>query len=625
MKKSSLGKRKTSVPPRRLSSLGGFGDPSEPGTKNSQGHKKSLIPRPSRTRSSSADRDVANPSTLHKSRSHTQLSTLGMASTTPITPGFMVVPSGSCSSVRSYMNFGATQSSRPIKDTRPISEKQYQNKTVQKIVAYFNSIPDQNISTALVKRSLTIKLFVDAVVQLLSPFFKTLVLNMSNYSEEIPRLAKKLGYPGTVKKSWLVTANSSYSWLNVIALLSWLVDLHGVNSHIRELMFPPRDDDDDDLPMNILDDSTMFDYYMKSFDLYNKAASSEVIDTQFNRDMSAKIGISNTDIEDLEADIQKLNVELADPEQIAEEQEEDEKLNELSELENKEKLLAMTKLNRDNYRKELEKTKVALLQSIQTLNTHKQNTLSNISRLSDLVKNQRISMEDKRKIEADIMELENTNIELQNQFDLWSKKVYSDDLQIAKLSSDLNNRKTKHEELLLEHASTIPELSDFRVTVTYFQNGSLEIVKELCEQMKNLIAVLELKISQAEDCIEECDESDNDQTSEIKEVYQRIKNEAETEKVEATQLKEQLKQKQQELKNEQLRLQNETTRLKKTEAKKNEDTAKTRDIKLQIFDMHERATKFFDEMEAMHNEVIKKMEATMAPVYKLAETYMNKK
>jgi hypothetical protein len=28
---------------------------------------------------------------------------------------------------------------------------------------------------------------------------------MSNYADEIPLLTKKLGYPGSVKKSWLIT------------------------------------------------------------------------------------------------------------------------------------------------------------------------------------------------------------------------------------------------------------------------------------------------------------------------------------------------------------------------------------------------------------------------------------
>jgi hypothetical protein len=62
-------------------------------------------------------------------------------------------------------------------------------------------------SKALSTRSLTLKLFVVLVSHLLSHFFKKHVINMSNYADEIPHLTKKLGYPGSVKKSWLITGS----------------------------------------------------------------------------------------------------------------------------------------------------------------------------------------------------------------------------------------------------------------------------------------------------------------------------------------------------------------------------------------------------------------------------------
>lgn len=60
-------------------------------------------------------------------------------------------------------------------------------------------------SKALATRSLTLKVFVDFVYHLLSHFFKKHIINMSNYADEIPHLTKRLGYPGSVKKSWLIT------------------------------------------------------------------------------------------------------------------------------------------------------------------------------------------------------------------------------------------------------------------------------------------------------------------------------------------------------------------------------------------------------------------------------------
>jgi hypothetical protein len=63
----------------------------------------------------------------------------------------------------------------------------------------------QSTSNALNTRSLTLKMFVDFMSRLLSHFFPKHIINMSNYADEIPLVTKKLGYPGSVKKSWLIT------------------------------------------------------------------------------------------------------------------------------------------------------------------------------------------------------------------------------------------------------------------------------------------------------------------------------------------------------------------------------------------------------------------------------------
>jgi hypothetical protein len=62
-----------------------------------------------------------------------------------------------------------------------------------------------NASSALMTRSLTLKMFMELTSHLLSRFFPKTIINMRNYADEIPLLTKKLGYPGSVKKSWLKT------------------------------------------------------------------------------------------------------------------------------------------------------------------------------------------------------------------------------------------------------------------------------------------------------------------------------------------------------------------------------------------------------------------------------------
>jgi hypothetical protein len=79
-------------------------------------------------------------------------------------------------------------------------------------------------SKALSTRSLTLKLFVEMVSHLLSHFFRKHVINMSNYADEIPHLTKRLGYPGSVKKSWLITGL-------LLTNLMVIQDLITINSH----------------------------------------------------------------------------------------------------------------------------------------------------------------------------------------------------------------------------------------------------------------------------------------------------------------------------------------------------------------------------------------------------------
>jgi hypothetical protein len=80
---------------------------------------------------------------------------------------------------------------------------------VFQIQSYFQQIPNTevklNILKALSTRSLTLKLFVEIVSHLLSHFFKHNAITITNYADEVPKLAKMLGYPGSIKKSWLIT------------------------------------------------------------------------------------------------------------------------------------------------------------------------------------------------------------------------------------------------------------------------------------------------------------------------------------------------------------------------------------------------------------------------------------
>jgi SMC interacting uncharacterized protein involved in chromosome segregation len=110
------------------------------------------------------------------------------------------------------------------KRSKPLSNKQFQNTVVQKVQNYFLQVEDRdfkmNTPNALRMRSLMLKMFVEMMSHLLSRFSPERIINMSHYADEIPLLTKKLGYPGSIQKPLLITANSCHSRSYAVGLLS---------------------------------------------------------------------------------------------------------------------------------------------------------------------------------------------------------------------------------------------------------------------------------------------------------------------------------------------------------------------------------------------------------------------
>ncbi|CAG2060651.1 unnamed protein product [Timema podura] len=94
-----------------------------------------------------------------------------------------------------------------MKDSRALTEKNVQLTLARQIHNYFTQKLNlvEPLSKGFNQRTITIKMFVDMMSQLLHFYFPKCIINTSNYTEEIPRLMKKLVYPYNVNKSWLVT------------------------------------------------------------------------------------------------------------------------------------------------------------------------------------------------------------------------------------------------------------------------------------------------------------------------------------------------------------------------------------------------------------------------------------
>ena len=114
----------------------------------------------------------------------------------------------------------------PRKDSRPITDKTFQSIMLNKVDNYFYAIEQSKIlnSNGSLK-PITMKIFVETSGLLIGLLGMKQTLTNLNYIEELPKIAKKLLYPGQMAKSWLKTPNAMHAWPNVLAWLSWLVEM----------------------------------------------------------------------------------------------------------------------------------------------------------------------------------------------------------------------------------------------------------------------------------------------------------------------------------------------------------------------------------------------------------------
>lgn len=122
----------------------------------------------------------------------------------------------------------------PRKDTRPLVDKTYQAHMLARIDNFFalnhySSMLNSNGSL----KPITLKMFVEVTAHLIKMLDIKQTLTVTNYIEELPKIAKKLHYPGIINKSWLKTANAMHSWPYVLGWISWLVEI----CEIREIGF----------------------------------------------------------------------------------------------------------------------------------------------------------------------------------------------------------------------------------------------------------------------------------------------------------------------------------------------------------------------------------------------------
>uniref|UniRef100_A0A7I4YYY4 Kinetochore protein NDC80 n=1 Tax=Haemonchus contortus TaxID=6289 RepID=A0A7I4YYY4_HAECO len=109
-----------------------------------------------------------------------------------------------------------------IKDTRPLTSKEYQCDMVRTIYEFLLEHDGENCLPERVIRSPTKQDFIsmfESIYQHVNPDFQ-----LKNVNEEVPAIFRELGYPTAIKPSTMQTIGAAHTWPTLLGALTWLID-----------------------------------------------------------------------------------------------------------------------------------------------------------------------------------------------------------------------------------------------------------------------------------------------------------------------------------------------------------------------------------------------------------------
>jgi chromosome segregation ATPase len=231
----------------------------------------------------------------------------------------------------------------------------------------------------------------------------------------------------------------------------------------------------------------MCSYYFKCYDLFNKGASEEDMvaeDSRLVHEMVKKLKISDEDFTPIREEIKNLKVQLEDPEEEAARREmrdlDTEAISLQNELEKQQDLVQ----KRYSYRNELQDKITKLNFKHDMLKARNEKRQADISKMKHVVDNQRITLEDKKRIESECRQLQETIRVNQACCDAWSKAVYADDLKIAKMKNELTSKCIAYNTSIMENRNALPELDAFKMPMNFLHKDT-----ELIMQVRSTVTV----------------------------------------------------------------------------------------------------------------------------------------
>jgi SMC interacting uncharacterized protein involved in chromosome segregation len=239
----------------------------------------------------------------------------------------------------------------------------------------------------------------------------------------------------------------------------------------------------------------MLSYYFKCYELFNKEDSENMAaeDSSLYQKMEKNCNISDKDIMSMTEEIEKLKIQL---EAAVEE-------GETAQAALIEQERAVTSFQSDlkklqncvqenyTYLDELENSIDKRSSKLNGLSESIERTKADILRKRDIVDNQTVTHEDKKRMETECRELEES-IDIDRACcDTYLKSIYADDLQIAKIINESKSRNVAYNTTLIEYSNMLPDLNLLNMPVNALHRDTDKIMQVSTKMTKHSCLVFD--------------------------------------------------------------------------------------------------------------------------------------
>ena len=396
----------------------------------------------------------------------------------------------------------------PRKDSRPISEKHFQSQMLKKIDDYFASIEQSSMlnSTGSLK-PITIKMFVEVSGLLIGLLGMKQTLTNLNYVEELPKIAKMLQYPGPMAKSWMKTANAMHAWPNVLAWLSWLVemcelrDIAAEQFRIEDLPFLGTDGEAER-------HRNMFFSMLKFYKVWNEERElEETLVAEYLKAEEVRLDVSDETYEKARAECEAAMQEL-------------EKENELRakvDLETKELQDLLTALKEDEQKildyncqqdehiESLKEECQQIRKDCQVLDDEIEKQHVKQNELKMIIKKQPISPKERDEILAKCDDVRKYLNQFEEHLQAIQKDVYSQDMKLASINHNLNKTILEYNRDIHTYLDAISDVNVTEIQIpenVVSDPDSLVMLQEVSKSLTLLKEKMKKELEELESLIE---------------------------------------------------------------------------------------------------------------------------